>query len=222
MNPKEAPLQRENLIKAFHAALNAPCPHERSPAFALQVAYRYTKHVLEDDLQWLRRFVAMTGVEYEPVLGWDISDGRWSDTPDMIVAGQKILNDCVRWLENNWDLARHPRDRFEYREDDAMANIDSNAIERIHQYLQPISGEVMRYRWWRRESGKRLLCTLDVWHAPHGEFRWCFTVHDDVPRVVFGPPTTFSMIAAFIAPAVVPSDAECAPFIPHADDEEVE
>ena len=217
---KQQSLQREIFEQAFRAALTAPQPHDRSPAFALQAAYDHTKHPLEDDLEWLRRFVTMDGREYEEVVGWDIGDGRWSDTPDMSVAGKTILNDCIRWFENGWDLSRHPRDRFEYYEDDRITAIDSAAIGRIHQYLQPISGEVVRYRWTRREGGKPVLCTFDIWHAPSRKFRWCFTAYEDAPVVVLGPPANFWMIAGFIAPSVVPSGAECVPFIPNQDEEE--
>jgi len=206
-------------VKAFQTALHTPYPHTRSPALALQIAYDQTKLEGESDLAWLERFLRMSGDEYRREIGWDWCENRWSGAPDMAACGELIMYDCLRWYSRGWDMSRHPRDEFSYPEDLEISTIDPRAIDRIARALMPIPGEIIRRTWMHREGTEMARCTFDVWRVDWRHFAWRSTIQSDATHEILGSPVEFWQLEGFIAPALVPSDAQRS-FIPAATDGE--
>ncbi len=201
-------VEHDMRFKAFQAAMHTPCPHTRSPALALQIAYEQTKLECESDLAWLARFFKMSGDEYRHEIGWDWVENRWSGTPDMPACGELIMHDCLRWYKRGWDMSRHPRDEFSYPEDLEINTIDPGAIDRIVRALMPIPGEIIRRTWMHREGTEMARCTFDVWRVDWRHFAWRSTIQSDATYEILGSPVEFWQLEGFIAPALVPNDAK--------------
>jgi hypothetical protein len=143
------------LVAAVCLALNARNPNPRSPARAVQHVYRETSWPDEPVLNWIPRFFNMSGGDYS--IRWDYQQNDWNIDGEQRMVGLSIAEDCVYWMQHQWDFATHETDdRFEYT-DCRSLDLHANALKELSyfnfgDFILPGPGEMVR-RVWRTVCG---------------------------------------------------------------------
>jgi hypothetical protein len=147
-------------------ALNARNPHPRSPAHAVQHIHRETGFIDEPAVLWVQRFFNMHCGDYS--IRWDWHQCDWRTDGDQCVGALTIAEDCVYWMQHQWDFATHEiDDRFEYTDCWSLEMRDKGLKELSHwksgNFILPAQGEMVR-RVWRSVCGESLRM-LDIWES---------------------------------------------------------
>ncbi len=206
------------LIAAGKVALDAPSPHRRSPAWAVQSLAEATYFQPEPDgfhpEFWLCHVFRMTSKEVGQIVRWDEHNTCWDLGGEYAVSGESILNDALFWQQNGLDMSRSPRDRRIYAEDEALSRRRSNAIELIEKSLMPLEGELLRRSFKiKTPRGYEARC-FDVWLAQEKSgsgldrlFHWA--LHDPSRPshlACSSEPISNCELEGLLAPKYIPTD----------------
>lgn len=200
----------ELTIAAVYRALDAACPHDRSPAYALQILHQGTSSPFTPLLDWIGMILQMSGREVGGHIRWETQECRWAIDGVVGISGKTIVRDCVRWYINQLDIDRFPRDDMPYAEDEALLAANPDGIEAIHRSLMPLPGEIARRVWTETIAGKEEVRVFDIWRdrkQPH-EFNWCLRRLGSEGFLAYSAePLPFWQVAGVIAPRYVPESA---------------
>lgn len=129
---------------ALDAALSAPEPHPRSPAFAVQAIYRSTAGSFATREDFLRAFPSISADFYKGKLSWNYGESCWELAAGPVVHCSRIEEDAVRWYVSGRDFSRHTRDpEFSYPEDPEVLSWQDDG-DKIYHALMPLAGELTR------------------------------------------------------------------------------
>jgi hypothetical protein len=155
------------LTAAVCLALTAKNPHPRSPAHAVQHVRRETSSPNEPILHWLQRFLNMSNEDYS--IRWDFQRNDWGTDGNQRLNGLTIAEDCVYWMQHQWDFATHEvDDRFDYEDCRSIA-LHEKAVKEMSNFdfgdfLLPAPGEMVRRVW--KSVYAAPLRMLDIWESP--------------------------------------------------------
>lgn len=163
------------LVAAICLALNARNPSPRSPAYAVQCIRRETSSPDEPVLHWIQRFLNMSGGDYS--IRWDAQQNAWTvDCDEHNITGITIAEDCVYWMQHQWDFATHETgDRFEYTDCHSL-DLHAKALKEmaycdVDKFILPAPGEMVRRVW--RSYYKAPVRMLDIWESPsNGKYHY--------------------------------------------------
>lgn len=167
------------LTAAVCLALTAKNPHPRSPASAVQRVRRETSSSNEAVLHWIPRFLNMSCADYS--IRWDWQRCDWETDGDHRASGLTIAQDCVYWMQHQWDFSTHEvDDRFHYT-DCRSIDVHAKALKEMayfnfDDFLLPAPGEMVRRVWKSAYSGP--LRMLDIWESPcEGKYHYAIREH---------------------------------------------
>lgn len=100
---------------------------------------------------------------------WDWQRCDWGRDGDHRIGGIAIAEDCVYWMQHQWDFATHEiDDRFEYTDRWSLA-LRNKALKELTyfdfgNFILPAQGEMVRRIWKSVYAGPRRM--LDIWESP--------------------------------------------------------
>lgn len=151
---------------AVDAALKAPNPNPRSPAFAVQKIFRIAESYTGEDQIFMTRedflvmFPGFKGSFYQGQMSWNSTNSCWSLEDGPTVDASRIQEDAMRWYLNGWDFSRHTRDTdFRYPEDKEFGP-SGEGVDRLFSALMPLEDELTRRIFVERHTNRIGYCDI--------------------------------------------------------------